>query len=308
MKILSQAPCRISLFGGGTDVNPYAEKYGGVVFNMAINIRQKVELDTKSIEHEWLPDDNTDFINAFLEPYRVDKCGLKHTFDGKIESGLGSSASLAVALIGVVNRAGDVAMTKDQIADMAWNIEVNRLGLFGGRQDQYSAVYGGVNVMEFGNNVKVTPLSPSFIQPLLPYLILFHTGKNRRSGKIQNEFKELSKKQVEALDGIKQLCYEGVSAIADKDVLKVGKLLDIAWKLKKMSNPLSTNNKIDSIYKTAMKNGAMGGKIMGAGGGGHILFVCSPDKQENLKEVLLTLDCKWVDFGIDYQGLETRII
>jgi D-glycero-alpha-D-manno-heptose-7-phosphate kinase len=229
-------------------------------------------------------------------------------FDGPIESGLGSSASLAVALIGASNKLKGIKMTNEQIAELAWNIEVNELGLFGGKQDQYAAVYGGINVMEFGDKVKVAQLSPSFVDPLLPYLTLFYTGKNRRSGKIQEAFKELSKPQLNALDGIKQLTYDGVNAIANKDVYSVGKLLDYAWQLKKKSNAGTTNEKIDAIYQTALKNGAIGGKILGAGGGGHILFICPPDEQDQLKNELSKYDCTWVDFSIDFNGLETRII
>ena len=305
MKIISQAPCRISLYGGGTDIPTYASKYGGVVFNMAINIRQKVIMGG---EHKLLEGDSEEFFNAFSPDFRGFDCSISHKFDGHMESGLGSSAALAVSLIGAMDKYKNTNLSKDQIAEMAWNIEVNELGLFGGKQDQYAAVYGGVNVMEFNDKVTVTQLPPSFIEPLLPSMILFYTGKNRRSGKIQEAFKELSKTQIDALNSLKQLTYDGVNAIANKDIYSVGKLLDYAWQLKKQSNAGTTNDKIDAIYQTASKNGAIGGKILGAGGGGHILFVCPPDKQEQLKEALTKHDCTWTDFGIDFNGLETRII
>lgn len=301
MKVISQAPTRISLFGGGTDVEPYASKYGGTTFNFAINLRQKVIFGGKN---KLLPNDNPDFFKAFQPKLKR----IEHIFDGQIESGLGSSASLAVALVGAGLKWNDITATKKWIAEKAWDIEVNKLKLFGGKQDQYCSVHGGINLMEFGKDVIVTPLSHTFLDALMPNLVLFYTGRNRVSAKIQEGFKKLDDSQKNALDNIKLLTLSGVQAITSRDNEKVGRLLDDAWKLKKKSNKGVSNDFIDNIYATAIKSGAWGGKIMGAGGGGHILFVCEQYKQEELKNNLSKLGCTWIDFSIDFNGLETRII
>ena len=308
MKIISTAPTRISLFGGGTDINPYSSLYGGVAFNMAINIRQKVELDTKSTKHNWIKGDSLDFINSFLEPYKVGDCGLNHSFDGCMESGLGSSASLAVALIGAVNKSKGTKMSKDDVAEKAWDIEVNKLGLYGGKQDQYCATYGGINLMEFNDSVKVTQLSPTFVDFLTPYLIMFYTGTNRKSGKIQEGFKRLTRKQKDTLDQVKDICITGVQAISNKDIQEVSAALNTAWELKKESNIGVSNEKIDKLYNKAINGGAYAGKVMGAGGGGHMLFICEPDRQKKLITDMKMLGCRYVDFSLDFNGLETRIL
>jgi D-glycero-alpha-D-manno-heptose-7-phosphate kinase len=221
---------------------------------------------------------------------------------------MGSSASLAVALLGAIKRIKGEGMDRLKIAEEAYDIEVNKLKMFGGLQDQVHASYGGVNIIEFGKETKVNQLSPSFIEFLLPYMVLFYTGQNRKSGKIQEGFKKLTRDQIKSLNNIKALTIDAITAIRDKDVALIGELLDLAWQLKKRSNKGVSNDRIDRIYDLALKNGAIGGKVLGAGGGGHILFICPPDKQPNLKEVMAKMCCKWVDFSIDYNGLETRIL
>jgi D-glycero-alpha-D-manno-heptose-7-phosphate kinase len=308
MKIISTCPCRASIWGGGTDIKSFSDRFGGVVFGMAINIRQKVILDTKSTKTKLLKGDNPNFINAFIKPYKIGEIGIEHTFDGTTESGMGSSASLAVALLGAIKRIKGEGMDRLKIAEEAYDIEVNKLKMFGGLQDQVHASYGGVNIIEFGKETKVNQLSPSFIEFLLPYMVLFYTGQNRKSGKIQEGFKKLTRDQIKSLNNIKALTIDAITAIRDKDVALIGELLDLAWQLKKRSNKGVSNDRIDRIYDLALKNGAIGGKVLGAGGGGHILFICPPDKQPNLKEVMAKMCCKWVDFSIDYNGLETRIL
>jgi len=309
MKIISHAPCRISLFGGGTDVEPFASKYGGMVFNMAINIRQHIELSNETNQWEMPQLSVGDFYIPFFEHFKVHTMlGMTAKSDSIIESGLGSSASAAVALVGALARYKNKTMTRPEIAELAWEIEVKKLGLYGGRQDQYCSAVGGVNIMEFGKRVNVAQLSPTFVDFLLPYLVLFYTGKNRSSGKIQEGFKNLSQEQIDSLKEMKNICLSSLDVMANKDIEGVGVLLNRTWQLKKMSNKGVSNERIDDIYKTAIANGAIGGKIMGAGGGGHILFICEPEKQKNLIKRLGKMGCKHIDFSLDFNGLETRIV
>lgn len=299
MKVISQAPCRISLFGGGTDVAPYCNQMGGLCLNMAINIRHKVITADKN---KLLTNDNPKFFREFITT------PVEHTFDGAIESGLGSSASLAVALVALEAKLKNEKLTRSQMAEKAWEIEVNKLGLFGGKQDQYCASYGGVNLMEFEENgVNVTQLGPSFIEPLVPYLMLFNTGIKRIEPKIQENMKTLTLARKEALDKIKELTKDACVALSNKDIKMVGKLMDIGWELKKKSNNVTTE-KIDLIYKKAKKIGAYGGKANGSGGGGYMTFIVPPNKQEKMKSELEKNGCKWVDFSVSWDGIDCRSI
>ena len=183
MKVLSLAPSRLSLFGGGTDTPQYSNNFGGLVINIAINLRSKFTLFTGNDIYD--PEainsvpylGRKEFVYAFREEFRINDMHLsmfKSEFDGILESGIGSSASSAVAILGAINKLQNLRMSLDQIAEKAWEIEVNKLGLYGGRQDQYASAYGGVNVMQFEKDmVKVTPLARGFIEPLFPALCLF---------------------------------------------------------------------------------------------------------------------------------------
>jgi len=309
--VISQAPTRISLLGGGTDVGEYAEKHGGLVLSLAINLRQKMILDESLSVKEprviFHPSGGEDsFYEAFLKEFNLDSYHLQTSFDGEITGGIGSSASAAVALIGAISRYKNLNMTRDQIAEKAWDIEVNKLGLYGGKQDQYAAVYGGLNAMEFKDKVTVTPLSAELVAPILPYMMLFHTP-NRKQSKIQEGLKTIDDKQKTALDFIKQSVVEGVEILTAKDPEGFGTLLKACWEAKKMSNDVTTSE-VDKLYQKAIKLGAYGGKLMGSGGGGYMFFLVEPDKQFDFRKDFCTKDVKWIDFSPDGNGLETRIV
>ena len=296
MKIISSSPCRISLLGGGTDLHTYSDKFGGVCINMAINIRQRVELNVDKTK--LLQRDNPKFFKEFIGSRKV-----AHFFPGEIESGLGSSAALAVSLLGAKNKLKGLQMTRGQIAEKAYQTEVNKLKMFGGRQDQYCSSFGGINLMEFEDGkVTVTPLN-NFVDKILPSLLLFHIGVNRKSNKIQEGFKELTFSQQERLHSIKDSVVEGAKIISSGDVKKFGQFMDKYWKIKRTTNKGITNDYIDEIYDRALKLGAWGGKLLGSGGGGHMLFVVDPDKsQEFIKKIGL----KHIEYDIDYEGLKVE--
>src|SRR3990167_965754 len=215
MKIIATAPTRLSLLGGGTDLPTYSSKYGGLVLNLAINLYQRVELsDTKPHSVNTPVGSKIDFYEAIFKEFDLDinSFNILCTFDGIIESGLGSSASAAVALIGSINKLKGLGMTREQIAEKAWDIEVNKIGLYGGKQDQYAAVFGGVNVLEFktGGEVGGQQLTPQFINGVLPGIVLFYTGENRKSATIQDGFKILSAEQIGSLDNLKRLTIEAI--------------------------------------------------------------------------------------------------
>jgi len=304
------APTRISLFGGSTDLPVFYEKYGGMVISMAVNIRQHIELHQES--NDWImPDGATSgFYLSFFKEFKIHLLhGMKAQFDGIIESGLGSSASAAVALIGAMNKLKDLGMSREEIAEKAWDIEVNKLGLYGGKQDQYAAAFGGMNQIWFTrDDVLVNSFPREIAEFWGKNILLFYTGQNRKKKKIQEQLIKLTPKQVSSLQMIKRQALLVQSDIMLCNTAKVGKHLDTSWHYKKESNKLVTNKEIDMIYSTAIAAGALGGKLCGSGGGGHMIFVVESRKQEAVTKRLEGLGCKYIDYSVDYNGLEVKCV
>ena len=304
MKVIALAPSRISLFGGGTDVYSDASRFGGLCLNMAINLRHRIELSTSG-EDDVEPFDNPKFYKRLIGR----EVHLSHRYDNTIESGLGSSAGFAVALVGAMAKLNGENPTPAEIAEKAWTREVHEIGMFGGRQDQYCIAYGGVNAMEFDSKeVKVTPLAKGYIAPLLPSLVLFNTGVTRKNTKIQEGLKELTDEQIKQLNIIKSIALDAIDPIAKGDYETVAGLMQEAWKAKKASNRGVSNEEIDKIYQMGITAGAMAGKLLGSGGGGHILFVIEPATREKFIKEMEKKGLKWVDFSVDWNGVETRTI
>ena len=322
MIIKAVCPTRLSLFGGGTDLPEYSDNYGGLVVNMAINIYQTVVMFSETDVFKcrgpqsghWFPvGANPEFYYKILEEFNLNNSThltrLNCEFEGIIESGIGSSASVAVALIGGISKRLNLNMSLEEISVKAWEIEVDKIGLYGGKQDQYAAAFGGVNAIEFRKDkIEITPLAKTFIEQLLPSVVLFYTKSNRKSAKIQEGFRALSKQQIKTLDSIKQIALDSITPIGEGDVQAVGELLDKAWILKKESNKGVSNQEIDTIYEKAKKAGALGGKICGAGGGGFMLFIVLPVKREAFIKEMEKEGLQWWDFDIDWNGLKVRVL
>lgn len=314
MKILSSAPSRISLFGGGTDLPAYAEKYGGIVISMSINIRQHITMRSGMDMYE-IPDHlfpyraDPYFYYKILEEFGINdgshSTRLVNQFDGLIESGLGSSASCAIALIGAINKRLDLHMSLEDIAEKAWDLEVNKCGLFGGKQDQYAAAFGGINVMDFSDKVTIMPFVKGALDTILPSMVLLYTGFHRESTTIQEGFKKIDASQLDKLHKIKNIALNAIDPLIAGNYKEVGKLLNKSWILKRESNKGVSNTKIDDIYRNGIKNGAYGGKILGSGGGGFMLFIIDPEKRE---QFIKNMELEHWDFTVDYQGLDVRDI
>lgn len=290
-------------------MEPYASIYGGLCINMAINIRQKFTFDDEILPEPaiWYREGRDEkFYKAFLDEFSFDKHWIQ-IFDGKLEAGLGSSASAAVALVGGLARIKGINLSKKDIADKAWDIEVNKIGLFGGKQDQYCSALGGFNVLNFDENgVLIMSLSRNWGEFIYPYLVLFYLGKNRQSATIQEGFKNLTSQQIDALHKIKEIAEKGFDLISQGKIKEIGELLDESYFYKKQSNKGVSDDEIDEIYEAGIEVGAYGGKIMGAGGGGHMVFICPLDKREKLVNKMVELGVQEIDFSIDWNGLETR--
>lgn len=324
MKIISTAPTRIGLAGGGTDVEPFASTYGGKVLNMAINLRHGVTMND-NIGRSWcfisamdknrnifdgIPGQGEhpefDLIYEVVRSYKIQGgFRLVETFDGMNSAGLGSSASAAVALIGAFNRLYGIKQTRAEIAEKAWQMEIN-LGWVSGKQDQYASAFGGVNLFEFDNgNVYNQPIAKGVCERFVDWCLLVYTGKKRHSAKLQEKLRERIKggQAIEPLKKIRSATWLVRDALEAGDFERVGKLIGETWELKKLTNPACTNKRINDFYDKAIKAGAIGGKVLGAGSEGHMLFIVKPSKRQ---KVVKALGLKEIEFGIDYNGLEVR--
>ena len=271
-RVIAKSPHRISLFGGGSDVAPFSTLHGGLVINFAINLYTTVT--------------------------------IKNIFDVKIEGyegsgGLGGSASLGVATMGSIYRYLGVKIDKYLMASLAFKKEME-LGWHGGCQDQYTSACGGFNLIKVKDQVEVIPLPKEQIEGFLPYLHLFDLDMKRKSYKVQEGLKRLTKKQTEALWDLKNIVKEARNYFTLGDYEKLGRLFDKNWQIKKKTNKV-TNKKIDAIYNKGMELGALGGKVLGAGQGGHIIFAVEPIKRGGF---IRNMDLKHIPFKVDYKGLE----
>jgi D-glycero-alpha-D-manno-heptose-7-phosphate kinase len=330
--IRSKAPLRISFAGGGTDVSPYSDERGGIVLSTTIDKyayctispRNDSEITIKSLDfgktEKWRADcnlmqydGNLDIIKAVLKHFDV-----KQGFDMFLHceappgSGLGGSSTVIVSIIGATAEWLGIPLSQYEIARLAYVLEREELGYQGGRQDQYAAVFGGFNYIEFkGSDVIVTPLrvKNDILNELHYNLLLCYTGKTRDSGNIIQEQKKgytQGKEQViSALDNAKRLATETKDALMKGEIRHIGELLNESWQFKKRFTESISNDYIDSIYSTAMANGAIGGKISGAGGGGFMFFICEYDRKHQVANELQKMGAEIVPFNFDKHGLQT---
>lgn len=331
MIIRSKAPLRISFGGGGTDVVPYPEERGGAVLNSTIEkytystliARGDSTIKIKSLDYDTLVkynvDDKIEYdgkLDLVKVTTRVMKINqgyelLLHS-DVPPGSGLGSSSAMVVGLIGAFKHWLRLPLTNYEIAELAYRIEREELGIKGGKQDQYAATFGGFNFVEFvGNTTIVNPLHiDQYTLNELGYrLILCYTGKTRLSaGIIDDQISGyINRKEdiVRALDETKSLAIKMKNALLLGQLDELGSLLHEAWCNKKKFSSKITNPRIDELYEAARQAGAIGGKLLGAGGGGYLLLFCEFDKKQVVTEGVQRLGGQVVDFSFDFRGLQT---
>jgi len=331
MIIRSKAPLRISFGGGGTDVSPYPEERGGVTLSTTIDKYAYCTLATRddnsinvqsldyniatrySTDEEFQYGGKLDLVKAAIKVMKA-KSGLDlflHS-DAPPGCGLGTSSTMAVTLVGAFKHWLKLPLTDYDVAELAYHIEREELGIKGGKQDQYAASFGGFNFTEFlGDKVIVNPLriKPEILNELEYRLMLCYTGKTRLSAGIIDDqvsnYLEKKEDVIRALDETKELAIAMKNALLLGQIDEFGSLLHQAWYSKKRFSSKITDPDIDKLYETARKNGAIGGKLLGAGGGGYLLLLCQFDKRHIVAEKLEQLSGKIADFAFDFNGLQT---
>ncbi len=333
MLVRSKAPLRISFSGGGTDVPPYPQTKGGVVLSSTINkyayaslipLKDKNEIKVVSLDYERTLEykneedleynGDLDLVKSVIKNMKIVNKGIEiylHS-DAPPGSGLGSSSTMVVSLIGLFRHWLNMPLTNYDIADLAYKIERVDLGIEGGLQDQYAATFGGFNFIEFLENmVIVNPLKiPDDIVEELNYsLLLCYTGKRRLSANIIKEQVDgvVKKKEgvIRAMDELKSITIKMKNALLQGKLNDFGGLLHYAWENKKKMASKITAPFIDEMYEAACKKGALGGKILGAGGGGYLLVYAPFNRRHIIAEELERLGGQMVTFDFEFKGLRT---
>jgi D-glycero-alpha-D-manno-heptose-7-phosphate kinase len=306
MIIRSKAPLRIGLAGGGSDVSPYSDLFGGAILNATINMyayatiipsdsgkivfraedkKERAEFDSMPL----LPFDGTlDLLKGIYNrvvkdfTHRALSFELITWVDAPPGSGLGSSSTLVTAVLGAFVEWLRLPLGEYDLAFLAYQIERIDLGYSGGKQDQYAATFGGVNFMEFyrDDKVIVNPLRirSEILNELAFNMVLYYTGTSRLSSLIiekqQNSIRQNKQHSVEAMHRTKEMATLMKEALLKAELDQIGKLMHEGWQFKKQMAEGISNETIDHIYDSAMSAGALGGKISGAGGGGYMFFYC----------------------------------
>jgi len=338
MIIRSKAPLRLGLAGGGTDVSPYSEIFGGAVLNATINLYAYASIvpggektifraEDKEEETEVLPETVTGtgtfsiasgVYQRLIREFRLKPAPftLSTYVDAPAGSGLGSSSTLVVAILGAFSEWFRLPLGEYDIARLAWDIERNDLGMAGGKQDQYAATFGGFNFMEFSGNGKVivNPLRirDQILNELSNNILLYYTSTSRLSSSIiaaqQHNVRNDVKESVEAMHRLKELSVRMKEVILKGELDELGELFNLSWEYKKQMAEGITNRDIDHIYEVAISAGATGGKISGAGGGGYIFFYCPGNTRYRVLRALEQFGGREQKYQFTKNGLVTWTI
>ncbi len=329
----SRAPVRIDFAGGWTDVAEFCLDTPGKVVNAAINIYSYASLvpgaandekgvriyssdydsyveaeDVRKLEY----DGNIDLVKGAIRRMNVaggfEIATQSHAPAG---SGLGTSAAMGVALIGALSQYAGTNLLGYEVAEMASEIERRELGIRGGKQDHYSSAIGGISFMEFrGEEVRYSriDLPRSTVLELQKNLVLCYTGRSRLSGDVHRSvfenFEKGEGETVSAMAELKTIAVELKNALMQGDLDGYAELLDENWRNQQRLHPSVTNDNIDELFSIARREGARGGKALGAGGGGCLLFYCRADREPQVAKALAEAGAQVIRFQFVFDGLE----
>jgi D-glycero-alpha-D-manno-heptose-7-phosphate kinase len=320
--LIARAPVRVSFFGGGTDLPAYYNLHGGAVLSTTIdkyvyvvlNVSERSGLQITSSDYRTfyrhpegeplLWDGDLSLPRAVLNHFGV-STGLTMFLASEVPpgTGLGSSSAVTVALVKAVSTACGKKLTAKQLADMACGIEIDKLNKPIGLQDQYAAAFGGFNWITFsadGVNVEPLNIPPQAIAKLESNLLLMFTGAAHDSAVILDKQRKSTREQdpkvIESLNGVKELALAAREYLSKGDLDRFGGMLDQAWQHKKQFSPGVSNERIDRCYELARNNGAIGGKIAGAGGGGFLMLYCEDGAPSRVEAALAQEGLRRMDY------------
>ncbi len=331
--IRARAPLRISFAGGGTDVPPFPAEEGGAVLSgtlgryafASLRPRTDRQIFVESLDYGLSVEFGIDDEIASEGDLALAKAVLRRLLDRESDgfdvfmhsnappgSGLGASSAMVVALVGLLQERHRLALTDYEIAEVAYQVEREDLGIRGGLQDFYAATFGGFNFIEFERDrVVVNPLRihPDTVSELEHNLLLVYTGRTRLSDHIiEDQMMRYTSGEPDSVDGLR---LQRSLARAMKDSLVTGRLrefgslLDDAWQAKRKLSPKIATPYIDEAYEVAIAQGALGGKVTGAGGGGYMVFYCPFDRRHKVAGGLIGMGFTVTEVLFDAHGLTT---
>jgi D-glycero-alpha-D-manno-heptose-7-phosphate kinase len=322
MIIRAKAPLRVGLAGGGTDVSPYCDEFGGYVLNATIDLHSHctiepsndgrvvfVAADRQEVVSVVAPSAfsaegplpiHKGVYNRVVRQFNAGRplsCRLTTYSDAPAGSGLGTSSTMAVAILSAFSEWLSLPLGEYEVAHLAYEIERLDLGFVGGRQDQYAAAFGGFNFMEFhgGDRVIVNPLRirSATVNEFQSSLMLYYTGVSRDSAKIISEqicnVSNKSAVSVEAMHSVKADAVQMKEFLLKGDVPALPQIFNRSWEAKKRMAGVISNPEIEAVFTVALANGARAGKVSGAGGGGYIMFMIDPCRREEITRALRVL-------------------
>ncbi len=317
--IISRTPFRVSFAGGGSDLKQYYSQNGGAVLSTTINkyvyLSMHPYFNSNKIFLKYSKSELVDsigeiehrIIRQVFSDYNIMGVDLSSSADIPAGTGLGSSSAFTAGLISLCNAYINKYMSKEDIAKYACEIEIEKLKEPIGKQDQYASAIGGINFFAFNpdNSVSIEKviLGTNKLKTLQNRLMIYYLGETRSASKIlieQNENIKNDKRKVKFLKSMVDLAYSLKKDLCNNNIDTFGEILDTGWNYKKELTSTISNTKVDHYYNLARKNGAVGGKLLGAGGSGFLLFYVPEGKQEQIKIILNEL--KQLQFEFDSNG------
>lgn len=325
--IISRAPVRLTLGGGGTDLKSYYSKYGGFLIAAGMDKYVFISANRRFYDTIRLSYSQTEIVdNIAAIKHRIFKATLKllnidrgielvSVADVPANCGLGTSSSFTVSLLNALHAYKRDFVTQKLLAEEACHIEIDILQEPIGKQDQYLAAFSGITCLTFEKNgdVLVEPLkiSDEALDQLESNISLFHTGIERSASEILSDQDERSKKDdsniIENLHRIKEIGLETRKALERGNVNEFGELLNVHWETKKKRSHKMSDTFIDECYDVARRNGALGGKLIGAGGGGFFMFYSHSDDKPKLSQAMKKMGLKPMRFHFDFEGAKILV-
>ncbi len=319
--IITQTPFRMSFFGGGTDMPDFFREYGGAVISSTFDKYCYVTVRHLPRFFDWkthLTYSKQEYVNNYdeinhpairnaMRMLNMHELRIIYDADLPAQSGLGTSSSFAVGLLGAFHALKGKYVSKRQLADEAICLERDLCQEMGGWQDQIAASFGGLNRIDFssnGYNVQPIIISSQKKKELNEHLMLFFTGFTRYSAQVQKANAEKQKHaKMQTLQEMHRLVDDAEKILTDSssDLDDFGRLLDHTWQLKRRTGRAVSNDVIDNIYDTGCQAGALGGKLLGAGGGGFLLFYVPPERQAAVRDAMRGL--LYIPFQFEDEGM-----